>query len=60
MNRISSFSGEYRWLSNFWIAPIIPFNDNISYPSSEHAYQAAKTQNLEIRKTIASNYDPRV
>jgi len=35
---ISSFSGEYRWLSNFWPVP----GWSIA-PTVEHRYQAAKT-----------------
>ncbi len=37
---ITSFSGEYRWLSNF--APKEILWQNIKYPTVEHAYQAAK------------------
>lgn len=37
---IKEFQGEFRWLSNFWPVPIIV--DGITYPSVEHAYQAAK------------------
>lgn len=38
---ILEFSGEYRWLSNFWPAQVVL--DGESYPSVENAYQAAKT-----------------
>lgn len=38
---IDSFQGEYRWLSNFWPAPV--YYDGDGYPSVENAYQAAKT-----------------
>ena len=38
---ITEFSGEYRWLSNFWMAPIEI--QGWRFPSSEHAYQAAKS-----------------
>ena len=37
---IMGFSGEYRWLSNFYITPV-KF-EGITYKSSENAYQAAK------------------
>lgn len=40
---ISSFSGDYRWLSNFWPAPVTL--DTVVYPTVEHAYQAAKFPN---------------
>jgi ribA/ribD-fused uncharacterized protein len=38
---IESFTGDYRWLSNFW--PVCVVLDGIVYPSVENAYQAAKT-----------------
>jgi ribA/ribD-fused uncharacterized protein len=38
---IESFTGDYRWLSNFHMAQVT-FEDE-TYPSTEHAYQAAKT-----------------
>lgn len=39
--KISSFQGKYRFLSNFYPAPVKL--DDIEYPTVEHAYQAAKT-----------------
>lgn len=39
--QINAFSGDYRYLSNFWKVPIQ--YEGITYPSVEHAYQAAKT-----------------
>ena len=45
---IKSFSGEYRFLSNFY--PVEVVLDGVTYPSVEHAYQAAKTLDLEKRK----------
>lgn len=47
---INSFSGEYRFLSNFWKATVTL--DGVVYPSVEHAYQAAKTLDAEVRKKI--------
>jgi ribA/ribD-fused uncharacterized protein len=47
---IESFSGEWRWLSNFYLVPV-PF-DGIWYPSVEHAYQAAKTDDPTLRAAI--------
>lgn len=47
---IDSFSGEYRFLSNFWMAPIT-FNE-IDWPSVEHLYQAAKSLNQNDCLTI--------
>lgn len=45
------FFNKYWFLSNFYSHPIE--YEGISYPSSEHAYQAAKTFNIEERKQIA-------
>lgn len=53
---IASFSGEYRYLSNFWIAPVE--YEGIVYPSSEHAYQAAKTLNKDLRGAFAEITSP--
>ena len=41
MGAISSFEGEYRFLSNFYERPI--YVGNIKWASAEHAYQAAKS-----------------
>lgn len=48
---IDSFTGEYRFLSNFWKCPV-QF-ESVTYPSSEHAYVAAKTLDPELRIRIA-------
>lgn len=53
---IASFSGEYRYLSNFWIASVE--YEGIVYPSSEHAYQAAKTLNKDLRGAFAEITSP--
>ncbi|MBL8796305.1 MAG: NADAR family protein [Planctomycetia bacterium] len=47
---IDSFSGEYRWLSNFY--PSAVELDRVVYASVEHAFQAAKTLDREERLTI--------
>jgi hypothetical protein len=47
---VTSFDGEYRFLSNFWPAQV-EF-EGITYTSSEHAYQAAKTTNPSERQKI--------
>lgn len=47
---ISSFTGEFRFLSNFWPAEVSL--DGEVYPSVEHAYQAAKTINTAQRAAI--------
>lgn len=48
METINSFSGQYRFLSNFWTAPTTVIG--IEYMSSEAAYQACKTTDLEVRQ----------
>lgn len=52
MERIDSFTGEFRFLSNFYPAKVKL--DGESYPSVEHAYQAAKTLDKKDRKKIAT------
>lgn len=37
---ITEFQGQWRWLSNFWPARVV--YDGYEFPSSEHAYVAAK------------------
>jgi ribA/ribD-fused uncharacterized protein len=49
-NKIDSFSGKYRFLSNFY--PVVVEYDGQLYKSVEHAYQAAKTLNLGYRDEI--------
>ncbi len=48
VSAITSFSGEYRFLSNF--APVNVTYLGESYVSVEHAYQAAKTDDLRERE----------
>ena len=45
-NRIATFSGDYRFLSNFWPC------DVYGWPTVEHAYQASKTIDLSERQLI--------
>jgi len=45
---IKYFQGRYRWLSNFWSCFVVL--DGVEYPSTENAYQAAKTLDPELRK----------
>lgn len=56
VGKITSFSGPYRFLSNFYPCNVI-FED-VKYPSVEHAYQAAKTTDKEARKRIAKLFSP--
>lgn len=55
---IDKFEGEYAFLSNFYNSPIRPFDDWILYPTVEHAFQAAKTNDVGMRKKIASQPTP--
>lgn len=56
VERIDSFQGDYRFLSNFYPAWVIV--TGIQYPTSEHAYQASKTLNLEQRVLISQLPSP--
>jgi N-glycosidase YbiA len=49
---IDRFDGEYAFLSNFWSSPITL--DGITYPTVEHAFQAAKAINPPERQRIAA------
>jgi ribA/ribD-fused uncharacterized protein len=51
-SQIKGFFGEYHFLSNFELGDVI--YDGIKYPSSENAYQAAKSLDLEIRKQFVN------
>lgn len=55
-NRIVRFVGDYRWLSNFYSVPVL--YEGITYPSAEHAYQAAKTEDQATRLHIANIENP--
>ena len=48
---IDGFVGEYRFLSNFF--PCTIKYEGLTYPSTEHAYQAAKTIDVAQRKAFA-------
>lgn len=47
---ISYFIGEYRFLSNFFVSPLV--YDGRIWKSAEHAYQAAKTDNAVSQHEI--------
>jgi GTP cyclohydrolase II len=53
---IDHFSGRWAFLSNYFLAVV--HLDGLKYPSVEHAYQAAKTHNPDIRTLIAETPDP--
>ena len=50
MKSIDHFQGQYRWLSNFW--PCYLVYHDILYPTVEHAYQAAKVEDLALKIKI--------
>jgi ribA/ribD-fused uncharacterized protein len=50
--KIAEFQGPYRFLSNFWPAEI-EF-EGLKYPTVEHAYQSAKTLDVNERRRIAA------
>jgi len=54
--KIDAFQGEYRFLSNFWPAEVV--FEGITYPTVEHAYQSAKTLDLNERRRIAALATP--
>lgn len=53
---IDSFSGDYRFLSNFWPSPLRYHGE--WYPTVEHAFQARKTKNIDERRMIQSAASP--
>lgn len=48
---ISTFSGQFRFLSNFYSAPIA--FKGLVYLTSEHLYQTVKTKDIELRRKIS-------
>lgn len=62
MKRIYGFQGEYRWLSNFWPAPIMYMGlvakEQQVYPTAEHLYQALKTIDPREREAIRTAATP--
>jgi len=53
---IDLFRGQYRFLSNFY--PCTITYEGIEYSTTEHAYQAAKTLDIERRKYISQLETP--
>ena len=51
-----AFQGEYRWLSNFWPCRVV--YEGVEYPTTEHAYQAAKFDRVEHRAAILACATP--
>ena len=56
MGIISGFSHQYRFLSNFWVAPIEV--GGMHWASSEHTYQAAKSLDPEDWSVIQGCASP--
>jgi ribA/ribD-fused uncharacterized protein len=54
--KIESFDGEFGFLSNFFQWGIK--YDGMAFPTAEHAYQAAKTNNKELKQMIQSATSP--
>lgn len=54
--KIAEFKGEFSFLSNFH--PAVMTWEGIQYPTSEHAYQSAKTFNMDIRIQVANLATP--
>src|SRR5438046_10530573 len=54
--KIDPFEGEYRFLSNFYPAQV-EF-EGLTYPTVEHAYQSAKTLDMNERRKIAAAPTP--
>jgi ribA/ribD-fused uncharacterized protein len=55
---IDAFKGRYAFLSNFYAAPVQYCGE--AYPTVEHAYQAAKTLDFDVRRRIRAARTPGV
>lgn len=53
---IDKFAGDYRWLSNFWLAEVE--YEGVTYRTTEHAFQAAKTLDLGQRRHVRKAMGP--
>lgn len=56
MSAVKNFFGLYRFLSNFWPCEID--YEGIVYPTTEHAFQAAKSLDVEVRERISKLMTP--
>ena len=52
---ISEFHGEHRWLSNFWPCTVV--YRGVAWPSSEHAYVAAKVDDTVFSHVVSMILD---
>jgi hypothetical protein len=55
---IDRFEGQHRFLSNFFVLPKVIPHDGILYPTTEHAFQAAKTLDFRARFEISKLHHP--
>jgi len=51
-SEIDRFAGDYHFLSNFYPATVV--FEGLTYPDVEHAYQSAKTLDMNQRRRIAA------
>ena len=58
IEKIDSFSGVYRFLSNFWPSPMIISGKE--YPTVEHFYQSMKCSDDECREKIRNSETPAI
>lgn len=56
MKAVKGFSGEYRFLSNFWYHPV-KWN-RVEYDTNEHAYQVAKDKDPKYRAAMLKCKSP--
>jgi len=56
VDKIDSFRGRYWFLSNFY--PCVMDFEGITYPSSEHAFQAAKSHDRNFKVSISQVKKP--
>lgn len=55
-SKIPAFRGEFAFLSNFF--PAVVTYQGLTYPTTEHAFQAAKTDNAEWKARIQAAPTP--
>lgn len=58
---ITSYSGVYRWLSNFYYSPMKvrdPLLGEIVVPDVEHGYQMCKSVHREVREAVLAADSP--
>lgn len=58
LKEVKGFFGDFRFLSNFHIANVE--YEGIIYPTTEAAFQAAKTFDIDERRKIAAMSEPKL